>query len=140
MAPTARKRSTKKPAKRKPTRGKAVKRSSVKQRGNKGKRSRGRPWKKGQSGNPKGRPPAGDTLCDYLQSHLSKDAWARLVAAQCRKGSIRALTLYANRIEGLPLSATEIMDLDELIELRTRIRAAEMEREKAEREKAKKSA
>jgi hypothetical protein len=32
------------------------------------------------------------------------------------------------------------MDLDELIELRTRIRAAEMEREKAEREKAKKSA
>jgi hypothetical protein len=106
-------------------------RKSVKQTTNKGKRKAPRSaFKPGHSGNPNGRPRKGETLSDYLTSRLPRDEWARLVAAQCRKGSLRALALYASRVEGQPLSATEIMDIDEIIELRIRIRAAAAEREK----------
>ena len=61
----------------------------------------------GASGNPRGRPRHGETCSDYLASHLSKDEWAQKIGGLCKKGSLRALELYAHYVWGRPSSEAE---------------------------------
>ena len=81
-------------------------------------------WKRGASGNPKGRPRLGETARDYLEQALSREEWARRVVALCRKGSIRALELYAERVFGRAASEAGEQILRKLAELEA-VRGAE---------------
>ena len=67
---------------------------------------RGRPFLKGQSGNPKGRPPGGRALSDRLKEALQEDdgAAARWIIArlvlQSAGGAVDATKLIFDRTEG----------------------------------------
>ena len=74
-----------------------------------------RPWPKGVSGNPGGRPKK-RLLTDELELLLEQEApnsrnktWAVVIAEallrKARKGDVRAISELANRIEGKPLQA-----------------------------------
>lgn len=67
---------------------------------------RGR-FRRGASGNPKGRPRKGEAAADYLSAELSRQEWARQVARLARAGSLVALRLYADYVFGPPLSTAE---------------------------------
>jgi uncharacterized protein DUF5681 len=77
-----------------------------------------RPWPKGVSGNPGGRPKK-RLLTDELELLLEQEApnsrnktWAVVIAEallrKAREGDVRAISELANRIEGKPLQAVEL--------------------------------
>jgi hypothetical protein len=82
-----------------------------------------KPWPKGVSGNPGGRPKK-KLVTDELERLLEAEApeaggrtWATVIAEallhQARKGDVRAITELINRIEGKPLQPVELgMDSD----------------------------
>jgi hypothetical protein len=88
-----------------------------------------KPWPKGVSGNPGGRPKK-KLISDELERLLQVEApdaggrtWATVVAEallhQARKGDVRAIAELANRIEGKPLQPVELSgdnDPDTLVE------------------------
>jgi hypothetical protein len=77
-----------------------------------------KPWPKGVSGNPGGRPrtkPITEELERLLQEEAPNDngqTWAAVIAEallhQARKGDVRAISELANRIEGKPLQALDV--------------------------------
>ena len=77
-----------------------------------------KPWPKGVSGNPGGRPKT-KPLTEELERLLEQEApngkgetWAARIAEalvkKAAKGDVRAIAELANRLEGRPLQATEI--------------------------------
>jgi hypothetical protein len=88
-----------------------------------------KPWPKGVSGNPGGRPKK-KLVTDELERLLQAEApdaegrtWATVIAEallqQARKGDVRAIAELTNRIEGKPLQPVELSgdnDLDTLAE------------------------
>ena len=76
-----------------------------------------KPWKPGQSGNPRGRPRKqliDEALEDLLASNGSEAAQDVAVALlkRARKGDIRAIQLIAERTQGKPRRAIEISGPD----------------------------
>ena len=88
-----------------------------------------KPWPKGVSGNPGGRPKK-KPITDELERLLLDEApdaggrmWATVIAEallyQARRGDVRAITELANRVEGKPLQPVEFdvdTDLETLAE------------------------
>ena len=98
-----------------------------------------KPWPKGVSGNPGGRPKK-KAITEDLERLLEEEApngdgktWAATIAEallkQAAKGDVRAITELANRIEGKPLQAMAVAEggLDGLAEAiqKARKRAAQ---------------
>jgi hypothetical protein len=77
-----------------------------------------KPWKRGESGNPGGRPktkPLTEELARLLEQEAPNgkgDTWAVVIAqallTKARKGDVRAITELANRVEGKALQAVEV--------------------------------
>jgi Family of unknown function (DUF5681) len=100
-----------------------------------------KPWPKGVSGNPGGRPKK-KLVTDELERLLQVEApeaggrtWATVIAEallqQARKGDVRAITELTNRIEGKAPQPVELSgddDLDTLAEMieKARKRVADM--------------
>ena len=68
-------------------------------------------WKKGQSGNPNGRPRTGRAFAEALRAVGEEgdnlQAVARKVWELARAGDLRAIGLLAERMDGKPLSYEE---------------------------------
>jgi hypothetical protein len=103
-----------------------------------------RPWPKGVSGNPGGRPRKRlitDELVRLLQQEAPNTAgktWAAAIAEvllkQALNGDVRAIGEVANRVEGKPLQAMDLhldppADIQNLTEEELNQRIAELERE-----------
>ncbi len=67
-------------------------------------------WKKGQSGNPRGRPPEGTSFAEALRGRLTSDEAAEIakkVIALALAGNLKAITFIADRLDGKPRQALE---------------------------------
>jgi len=81
-------------------------------------------WKKGQSGNPKGRAPSGQTLTDEIRKLLDlqdveikqgnlkikitrKEAIAQVIVRKCINGDSSTLKLLYSYIDGVPIQRLE---------------------------------
>ena len=68
-------------------------------------------WKKGQSGNPNGRPRTGRAFAEAVRTLAEEDgnleAVAREVWRLARAGDLKAIGLIAERLDGRPLSYAE---------------------------------
>jgi len=72
-------------------------------------------WKPGQSGNPKGRPPKGQSLTDALKERVDKQAIADKLYEMAIEGDISALKYIYDRVDGKP---GESIDLNHQGEVR----------------------
>jgi hypothetical protein len=80
-----------------------------------GKKGPGRPFRKGESGNPRGRPPKGETLTDVLKSVMGEEG--KLAVAKKlldmalgsgrRKSYFPALKYLIDRYDGEPIKAIQ---------------------------------
>lgn len=98
------------------------------------------PWKKGQSGNPAGRPPKAVCLTDTMRSYLDgtidtgggqitrAEALVRAVYGCAMKGDVAAQKLMMNYVDGCPVQKVEQTNI-------TPITQIELIRPKAEDEK-----
>jgi Family of unknown function (DUF5681) len=67
-------------------------------------------WHRGQSGNPRGRPPAGESFADALRSRLTTETMAEIadkVIALALGGNLPAISFIADRLDGKPRQALE---------------------------------
>lgn len=81
-------------------------------------------WKKGQSGNPKGRPPTGTPITDEIRKLLElqdveikqgkrkikitrREAIAQVIVRKCINGEPQALKLLVSYIDGMPIQKLE---------------------------------
>ena len=65
-------------------------------------------WKPGQSGNPKGRPPKGDTMTEALMGKVDKDAVAAKLYEMAMDGDIAALKYIYDRVDGKPRESVDL--------------------------------
>ena len=65
-------------------------------------------WKPGQSGNPKGRPPKGDTMTEALKEKVDKEAVAEKLYAMAMEGDIAALKYIYDRVDGKPRESVDL--------------------------------
>lgn len=65
-------------------------------------------WKPGQSGNPKGRPPKGETLTDALKQRVDKHEIAAKLCELAMGGDITALKYIYDRIDGRPIESVDM--------------------------------
>ena len=76
-------------------------------------------WKKGQSGNPNGRPPKGKALTEELRLLLERKVWPfdktareliviRLFHEGFSHGDVKALQYIFDRLEGRPAQSMEL--------------------------------
>ena len=98
-----------------------------------------KPWPKGVSGNPGGRPRK-KHITEELERLLAQEApnrkgqtWASVIAeallVQASKGDVRAISELANRVEGKPLQALSVStDSDSLAERLERARKRVLDR------------
>jgi hypothetical protein len=104
---------TKKPVKKPKA---VVKKPADKQRkisGKPGKKARGRPFAKGESGNPKGRPPKGESLTEVLKAVMGEEGKVLAVEKlldlalgnKLRKPYFPALKYLFDRTDGEPVKA-----------------------------------
>ena len=77
------------------------------------------PWEKGQSGNPKGRAPKGQTLTDALRNHIDKEEIAALLTELAKGGDIGALKYIYDRLDGKPTETVHnlMQNLPDVIEI-----------------------
>ena len=80
-------------------------------------KQRGRPFKKGQSGNTAGRPPKGYSITDWFKNMLNsrpevKDAIGNSILKKALEGDTTAQKLVWNYLDGMPTQATEVTGLD----------------------------
>jgi hypothetical protein len=60
------------------------------------------PWKPGESGNPKGRPPLGETFTDTLRLRANKEEIADKLIEIAKSGNVAALKYVYDRLDGMP--------------------------------------
>ena len=92
-------------------------------------KKRGNPnWKPGVSGNPKGRPPLGESMTELMREFLDgteegqtvprKQQLIRKIALKAYKeGDYNAIKLIWNYLDGMPTQKILTKDLDELKEI-----------------------
>ena len=67
-------------------------------------------WEPGQSGNPRGRPPGGESFAEALREALTPEKrklLAEKAVALAIEGNIQAMTFIADRLDGKPVQALE---------------------------------
>ena len=79
---------------------------------------RGRPFRKGQSGNPSGRPKKDRGLITALERAVDKDALAERVVSLAMAGDSTLMKYIYDRIEGTPTQRIEFSIEDYVHELR----------------------
>jgi hypothetical protein len=127
MAPTARKRSTKKPVKGK----RPIPKKTDKKRTERGvKRTRRGTFAPGTKGGP-GRKRKGEGAADFAEQAISaEEVWMALAKLIRRRSpSIRAIELYLAYRHGRPWTEAELLAQREIEEARARIAAAEKKRQ-----------
>ena len=65
-------------------------------------------WKPGQSGNPNGRPPKGQTLTDALKERVDKQQIADKLYEMAMEGDISALKYIYDRVDGRPIESVDM--------------------------------
>jgi len=65
-------------------------------------------FKKGQCGNPNGRPKKGETFTDIMNATIDKDAIVKKLEQLAMKGDITALKYICDRIDGTPTQAVKV--------------------------------
>ena len=73
----------------------------------KGKKTGGKDWEPGQSGNPGGRPPKEQALTDLLKQKADKERLSALLLEMAYKGDLQALKYVYDRIDGKPRETLE---------------------------------
>jgi predicted ArsR family transcriptional regulator len=77
--------------------------AAEKQRGNSKKKVVGRPFKPGQSGNPKGRPKKGFAISERIRASVTDEDWEEIIAKakeQAKDGDKSARDFLVDRTEG----------------------------------------
>jgi len=82
----------------------------------------GRPFKKGQSGNPKGRPKKGSAIAERIREALTEEDWLEIIAKateQAKAGDKSARDFLLDRTEGKPNQKIDITEreIDEVVEI-----------------------
>ena len=74
-------------------------------------------WKKGQSGNYKGRPKKGQTITDLLMAKLDKEDFTNQIIAGVKRGEYQFIKMAWEYLDGKPNQKLEITQKNDYSEL-----------------------